>query len=144
MSDATGFGDRLLAHAVRWASESNGSVRPIDDPATRERLASIAIDNAITRLLRLRATWMAAQGELPSVEGSMAKLWGSERFVHATSEVLDLLGTDGLLVRGDQSAPAGGWLELAYREAVVMTIYGGTSEMQRRGIARERLGLRTA
>lgn len=134
---------RLLDHAVRWAAQQTGTDgrRLIDDPFVRERLAKAAIGNEVAGLLGWRTAWLQSQGELPAVEGSMVKLSVSEHFQRSAGELLDVLGPGGLVRHEDPSAPAGGWIEHAYRHSQVTTIYGGTSEIQRSIIAERGLGL---
>ena len=71
----------------------------------------------------------------------MAKLFTSEAFQRAATDLLDLLGAEGVLQHGSPGAPAEGWVEHAYRHAAVMTIYAGSSEVQRSIIAERGLGL---
>jgi alkylation response protein AidB-like acyl-CoA dehydrogenase len=78
---------------------------------------------------------------MPQVEGSMAKLHITEAFVGASSELVDLLGGAGLVALGEQGAVLDGLVEHAFRHAVVTTIYGGSSEVQREIIAGRGLGL---
>jgi alkylation response protein AidB-like acyl-CoA dehydrogenase len=85
--------------------------------------------------------WVTASGELPIVEGSMAKLFATEAFQRASGELLDLLGPEGLLQHGEPDTAAEGWVEHAFRHAVVTTIYAGSSEIQRSIIAERGLGL---
>jgi hypothetical protein len=84
---------------------------------------------------------LTADGELPIVEGSMAKLWSSEALVRAAASLLDTLGVDGVLSAGAPDAPAGGAVELMHRHSQVTTIRAGTSEIQRTIIAERGLGL---
>jgi alkylation response protein AidB-like acyl-CoA dehydrogenase len=134
---------RLLDHAAHWAASATGDDgRPrIADPLVRERLARAAIGNEVANLLGWRAAWLQSIGRLPSVEGSMAKLWVTEHYQRAASDLLDLLGAEGLRQHGESGAPAGGWIEQVYRHCQVTTIYGGTSEIQRNIIAQRGLGL---
>ncbi len=129
---------RLLDRAVAWAAEARtpDGRRVIDDPINRERLARHAIGNEVARLHGYRAAWLAARGEMPAVEGSMAKLWTSEVFQAAAAELVDMLGVAGQLGHVE-GAPADGWIEHAFRHSQVTTIYGGSSEIQR-GIIAER------
>jgi alkylation response protein AidB-like acyl-CoA dehydrogenase len=78
---------------------------------------------------------------MPHVEGSMAKLLITEAFVRASSELLQLLGSTGLRSGSGPGVPLGGLVEHAFRHAVVTTIYGGSSEVQREIIAGGGLGL---
>jgi alkylation response protein AidB-like acyl-CoA dehydrogenase len=132
----------LLEETARWAATAldDEGRRVIDDPINRERLARVAIGNEVARLLGHRAAWLAARGEMPAVEGSMAKLWTSETFQAAAAELLDMLGAAGQLGHVD-GAPVGGLVEHFFRHSQVTTIYGGSSEVQRGIIAERGLGL---
>jgi alkylation response protein AidB-like acyl-CoA dehydrogenase len=132
----------LVDAVAGWACTPGGDgSRPIDDPLVGARLARHATDLEVGRLLLYRAAERAATGALTHVEGSMAKLWISEAFVHAAAEMSDLLGPAGLLRPGEPDAPLAGRVEHAYRHAQVTTIYGGSSEVQRGIIAERGLGL---
>ncbi|MCU1351917.1 MAG: uncharacterized protein JWM05_1126 [Acidimicrobiales bacterium] len=134
---------RLLDHAVGWARDTtDAGGRPlIDDPLVRERLATTAIGNEVANLLGWRAAWMASRGELPGVEGTMAKLFTTEHYQRSADDLIDLLGAEGLRRHGEPGAPAAGWIEATYRHCQVTTIYGGTSEICRGVIAERGLGL---
>ncbi len=134
---------RALDATVSWASRLRDAQTraPIEDPDVRRRLARVAIDNELARLLSLRTTWVAAKGGLPGVEGSMAKLAASESVQRSTADLMDLLGADGVLDESEADAPAGGAVEYAWRKAAVATLYGGSSEIMRGIIAERHLGL---
>lgn len=125
---ANGEAIRLFDRVTEWARSTGAA----GDRSVRERLARVAVDNEVGRLLAYRMAWVAASGELPIVEGSMAKLFASEGFQRASAELLDLLGPHGAL---------SGWAEHAFRHAMVTTIYAGSSEIQRSIIAERGLGL---
>jgi alkylation response protein AidB-like acyl-CoA dehydrogenase len=135
---------RLLDHGLGWArlTESPDGGRMIDDPLVRERLARMAVGNEISNLLGWRAAWMASEGTLPGVEGTMAKLFTTEHYQWAGNELIDVLGAEGLRRHGDPTTgPDDGWIEAIYRHCQVTTIYGGTSEVCRGIIAERGLGL---
>jgi alkylation response protein AidB-like acyl-CoA dehydrogenase len=132
----------LVASVAEWAATpSPDGVRPMDDPGTQERLARWDTMIEVGRLLLYRSAWMAATGALPQVEGSMAKLWLTEVFVGASSDLLDLFGPEALIRSSPGSRVLGGVVEHAFRHAMVTTIYGGSSEVQREIIAQRGLGL---
>ena len=125
--------DHLVEAMAAWAqAPAADATRPFDDAIVRAALARWSTELEVGRLLLFRAAWCSAQGEMPQVEGSMAKLHITEAFVRAASELIDLLGVAGL---------ANGLVEHAFRHAVVTTIYGGSSEIQREIIAGRGLGL---
>ena len=142
-----GFGlsdsDRVWEQAVDWAKATrrDDGTRVIDDPLVRQRLAAMRMNNEVAKLLAYRTSFVAASGRLPGVEGSMHKLFYAESMTADSAELVDMLGAEGVLKRGDDDAPADGWIEHLFRHAAVTTIYGGTSEMQRSIIAERGLGL---
>ena len=90
------------------------------------------IDSA--RLLAYRAAWLLAQGRPCTREGSMAKLKGSETYVAAARLGMQVCAGHGFSTESVMS--------FRYRESIVATISGGTSQIQRNAIARS-MGLRT-
>ncbi len=135
--------DHLVEAVARWAraADAGGAPRPFDDVRVRETLARWSTELEVGRLLLFRSAWLSARGEMPQVEGSMAKLHITEAFAAASSELIDLLGSAGLAAADDEAAVLGGLVEHAFRHAVVTTIYGGSSEVQREIIAGRGLGL---
>jgi hypothetical protein len=136
-------GPTLAEKAAAWAmsTERADGTTFYDDPVNRERLAKMAVEQEVGRLLELRVRWMNSVGDLPGVEGSMAKLFNSEAAQRHYSELVDMLGSAGVLQPGAAGAPLQGDLEAHFRSTVVSTIYGGASEIQRDIIAQGRLGL---
>jgi len=128
---------RALDHAVEWARAHDR----LDDADVRARLARVHAANEVSALLGLRSTWLHATGALPGVEGSMAKLYSASAFQTSTADLLDLVGTEGLLHESESDAPVGGVLEYQWRKSPVVTIYGGTNEILRTIIAERHLGL---
>ncbi|HET7718760.1 MAG TPA: acyl-CoA dehydrogenase family protein, partial [Acidimicrobiales bacterium] len=134
--------DRLVEAVAAWAKEPgpDGAAR-LDDATLRAALARWSTELEVGRLLLFRSAWLSARGEMPQVEGSMAKLHITEAFVRASSELIDLLGSAGLVSAHEPGAALQGMVEHAFRHAVVTTIYGGSSEVQREIIAGRGLGL---
>jgi alkylation response protein AidB-like acyl-CoA dehydrogenase len=132
----------LVESVARWALATGpDGGRPIDDPALRATLARATTELEVGRLLLFRAAWLSSQGQVPQVEGSMAKLHITETFVRTSSALLDALGTAGLLPGGEPGTVLAGLVEHAFRHSVVTTIYGGSSEVQREIIAGAGLAL---
>ena len=134
--------DRLVEAVAAWAKEPgpDGAAR-LDDATLRAALARWSTELEVGRLLLFRSAWLSARGEMPQVEGSMAKLHITEAFVRASSELIDLLGSAGLVSAHEPGAALQGMVEHAFRHAVVTTLYGGSSEVQREIIAGRGLGL---
>ena len=87
---------------------------------------AVAIENA--RNLVWKAAWMHERGESIRRIGAMAKLYASEIAVTATREALQILGGYGYM---DESP-----VSRYYRDAKILEIGEGTSEIQRLVIAR--------
>jgi len=136
-------GPTLAEKAAAWAmsTERVDGATYYDDPVNRERLAKMAVEQEVGRLLELRVRWMNSRGDLPGIEGSMAKLFNSEAAQRHYGALVDMLGSAGVLQPGAAGAPLDGDLEAHFRSTVVATIYGGASEIQRDIIAQGRLGL---
>lgn len=132
----------LHEHALRWARTrpDAGGPAPIDSRSLRRRLARVAIDREVADLLGTRAAWAATAG-VPGQEGAEAKLFGSEAYGRAATDLLDALGPLGLLSGASTDAPVEGLLERAFRTAPILTTAGGTSEIQKNLIAERTLGL---
>ncbi len=133
----TSFGTPLLRRFAAWAA---GSGR-IDDVLVRERMAQIAIDNEVSRLLTQRTVWLAASGALPGTEGSIAKVHATEAYQRASRWLQAAAGPAGLLGLGEPGAAAEGWIDHDVRHSVPQTLQGGTSEINRNNIAERHLGL---
>jgi len=99
------------------------------------KLADMAMEIDAARLLVWRAAWMGRNGvPFKQGEGSMSKLKASEVAVKATEEAIQILGGYGYT----REYPVERW----HRDSKIMTIFEGTSEIQRLVIARAASGLR--
>jgi alkylation response protein AidB-like acyl-CoA dehydrogenase len=94
-------------------------------------LADMATDIAAARGLCLEAIRKRVKGERYSIEASMAKLFASEMAGRVTDKALQIHGGYGFT----QALP----LERYVRDARIMRIYEGTSEIQRNIISRSLL-----
>jgi len=133
---------RLVEETEAWARQpTDEGSRPIDDVDVQERLCRAATDLEVAQLLEQRVTWMEANGQVPVAEGPMAKLYSTEAMVRQAEQLTELVGPDGLRSRLDPTALRGGRIEHALRFSLGMTIYAGTSEIQRNIIAQRACGL---
>lgn len=127
----------VLEQSANWARACGKDT----DPHVRRRMARAFVDYEVSRLLNHRSIWLAGQGNVPDVQAAIAKIYATERLQKMCSDLLDLLGADGLLDHQCPDAPGGGEMEHAYRHGAVTTIYGGSSEVLRGIVAARGLGL---
>jgi alkylation response protein AidB-like acyl-CoA dehydrogenase len=133
---------RLLERTERWATTpGRDGTAPLARDEVRRRLIKAATDLEVAQLLEVRSTWMESIGEVPVAEGPMAKLSSTEAMVRHAEELTSMVGPDALRSRLDPTALEDGLIEHALRHSLGMTIYGGTSEIQRNIIAQRRCGL---
>ena len=72
----------------------------------------------------------------------MTKVFATEAYQTASrTRFSQLAGPAGLLQFHEPGAAADGWIEYDARHTPVITIYGGTSEINRNNIAERHLGL---
>ena len=101
-----------------------------DFQATQFKLADMAVSLDAARLLAQRSAWLKDSGEGSVIkEASFAKLFGTEAATRIIHEAVQIHGGAGL-ERGNR-------VERLYREVRALTIYEGTSEIQRQTIARQ-------
>jgi alkylation response protein AidB-like acyl-CoA dehydrogenase len=136
-------GPSLAERVASWAQETrrDDGTLVYDDATVKERLARIAIDAEVSRLLGLRTAWVAATGGLPGTEGSAHKLFSAESAQRQHWDLLDILGAEAVLQREAGDAPLTAAVEEAWRRGVVGTIYGGSTEIMREIVAERVLGL---
>jgi alkylation response protein AidB-like acyl-CoA dehydrogenase len=127
----------LLRHFYDWA-RPNGV---LDEPIARERMARAVLEQQVAALLTMRSAWIAAAGGLPGLEGSMTKLFATDAYQRCSDWFSRLAGPEGLLQFDEPRAAGAGFVEYDARHTPVVTIYGGTSEINRNNIAERHLRL---
>ena len=131
----------LYEEVVRYACETPHNGRPIyDDPIIRHRLAEVAGEYSVGRLLSFRVAHMQSKGAVPNYESSMAKTLGTELTQRASRVAMRVLGLYGP-VRAPRWARLRGAAANSYLLVVADTNRGGTSEIQRNIMATRGLGL---
>jgi alkylation response protein AidB-like acyl-CoA dehydrogenase len=125
-AQALGMAQRAFDDALAYVKERKQFGRPIGSfQALKHRIADLATDLEATRLLvyDTAARVDGNPGALFPREASMAKLKATEMAKRAALEGLQMMGGYGYAVEYD--------MERHVRTALVTTIYGGTSEIQR-------------
>ena len=130
-----GAAQATLDEMLAFAKTRHAFGRPVGTfQALAHAMADLQVEIDSARLLAYRAAWLLAQGQPCGREGSMAKLKGSETYVAAARLGMQVCAGHGFSTESVMS--------FRYRESIVATISGGTSQIQRNGIARS-MGLRT-
>jgi alkylation response protein AidB-like acyl-CoA dehydrogenase len=130
-AQALGMAQRAFDDVLAYVKERKQFGRPIGSfQALKHRLADLAAEIEATRLLvyGVAAKVDANPGALFPREASMAKLKATEAAKLAALEGMQMMGGYGYAVEYD--------MERQLRTAVVTTVYGGTSEIQREIIAK--------
>ena len=133
---------RLVERTEAWARDPGvDGTAPLERDDVRLRLVQAATDDEVAQLLEVRTSWMESVGEVPVAEGPMSKLFSTEAMVRRAEDLTALVGPDALRSRADPTALQDGLIEHGLRYSLGMTIYAGTSEVQRNIIAQRRCGL---
>jgi hypothetical protein len=135
----------LLCDYVKTARRDGEALK--DDPVVRKRIARLATDAAVARVLGLRVVAESMKSEKdrsvppPTVESSQYKLFATEFSRRLADASMDIGGPGTQLRVRTETAPMKGRAESTYRYTVIDTIGGGASEIQKNIIARRGLGL---
>jgi alkylation response protein AidB-like acyl-CoA dehydrogenase len=104
-----------------------------------EMLGHFILELEADRLLYLRVGLQAARGEDTSGTGPMSKVYGSELAQQFVEWAAELLGHETLFAESADILAQD--LEEQLRTATVLTVIGGTSEVQRNIVSHRHLGL---
>ncbi len=130
---ASGVIRRALDESKAYALERKTFGVPIaQHQAVQFMLAEMAIKYEATRLLTHKAAWAIDKGELDSVVSSYAKAFGADAAMAVTTDAVQIFGGYGYT----REYP----VEKLMRDAKLLQIYEGTSQIQRMVIARNILG----
>ncbi len=134
-ASAAGLAQGAMDVSLRYARERRQFGRPIIHfQLIQEKLANMAIEIEAARLLVYKAASLCDNG-LPadaSMVSAACKVYSSEVAMRVTTQAVQILGGYGYI----KDFP----VERFMRDAKLFEIGGGTSEIQRRIIARELLG----
>jgi len=127
-----GIAQRALELALRYAQERRAFGRPIaQHQAIQFKLADMATKVEAARLLTLKAARLKDAGARSDLEAGMAKLFASE----SGKEVVE----DSFRIHGGYGYSKEYEIERLYRDAPLLLIGEGTSEIQRMVIGRKLL-----
>lgn len=129
---AVGVAQAAFNDAIRYAQQRSSFGKPIaQHQAIQMKLADMATSIEAARLLVQKAAQQKDRGERSDLETSMAKLFASEMCQQVTLEAMRIHGGFGYTRDFN--------IERYYRDAPLMLVGEGTSEVQRLVIARQLL-----
>ncbi|ALJ90817.1 acyl-CoA dehydrogenase family protein [Thermus aquaticus] len=132
---AVGLMQRALDLSLAYVKERRQFGRPIASfQLIQEKLAEMKLDLEASRLLTYQAVWKKLSGERYTLEASMAKLFASEAANRVAYRAIQVHGGYGFFEEYEVAR--------LYRDARILTLYEGTSEIQKLVIGAHLTGLR--
>jgi acyl-CoA dehydrogenase len=129
---AIGISQRALDECTRYAKERQQFGQAIAQfQAIQFMLADMAIDVEAMRLLTYKAAWMIDSGAPASIVSSYSKAFSADHCMRITTDAVQIFGGYGYM----KDYP----VEKLMRDAKLLQIYEGTSQVQRVVIARNLL-----
>ena len=129
---AVGVARAAYEHAAEYGRQRVQFGQPIAmNQAIYFLLADMATDIEAARLLTWKAAWLADQGKRNTKESSFAKAFAADLAMRAATDAVQIFGGYGYM----KDYP----VEKLMRDAKLLQIYEGTSQIQRMVIAKETL-----
>jgi alkylation response protein AidB-like acyl-CoA dehydrogenase len=133
---------RVIEMLVEYARNTVVNGRPLAErPEVRAKIADLYCRYQAARLLNYRAISMQAKGQVPSIEGSIARVHNTTLEQLAGQVGLEIIGPSGQIMQGDPLAPVDGRIERQWIHEIAATIAAGTIEVQKNIIAQRGLSL---
>ncbi len=127
---ATGLMQRCLDESVAYAKQRQAfGVAISEHQLVQAMLAEMAIGAEATRLLYQKAAWNLDNNVRDPIVSSYAKAFGADRAMQTSIDAVQVFGGNGYV----RDYP----VEKLMRDAKVLQIYEGTSQIQRLVIARQ-------
>jgi len=133
---------RVIEILIDYARNTVVDGRPLAErPEVRAKIADLYCRYQAARLLNYRAISMQAKGQVPSIEGSIARVHNTLLEQLAGQVGLEILGPSGQIMQGDPQAPVDGRIERQWIHEIAATIAAGAIEVQKNIIAQRGLSL---
>ena len=127
---AIGVARAAMEHAIDYSSQRKQFDRPIGEfQAVQFMIADMAMNIHAARLLAYQSAWMLDVGERNTLVSSYAKSFAADMAMKVTTDAVQVFGGYGYI----KEFP----VEKLMRDAKLIQIYEGTSQIQRLVIARE-------
>jgi len=132
---ATGVSQAAVDASIQYARERNQFGKPIGSfQMIQGMIADMIADTEATRLLAYRALYRIDKGLRARLESSLAKAFGCEAAVRVTSMAVQIHGAMGYSEEYR--------VERYFRDARMLTIPDGTTQIQKLIVGREAIGIR--
>jgi hypothetical protein len=129
MASQVGLMRRTMERCIEYARARKQFGQPIGKfESVADKIANMKIAVDASRALVLRVGWLMDNGHDVTVEAAVAKVFVGEANVRTHLDAVQIHGGYGYMTELE--------IERSLRDAVGSTIYSGTSEIQRRIIAR--------
>jgi acyl-CoA dehydrogenase len=126
---ACGLMRRALEESVAYALERKTFGVPIaQHQMVQAMIAEMGIAYEATHLLMLKAAWMIDHGSRNSLVASYAKAFGADQAMRVATDAVQVFGGNGYITEYP--------VEKLMRDAKILQIYEGTSQIQRMVIAK--------
>jgi len=127
---AVGVAQAAFDKALRYSKERKQFGKPLSDfQITQFKLADMAMKIELARTMVHKAAWLKDQGRAFTKEASMCKLYASEIAMQVADQAVQIHGGYGYMKEYE--------VERYMRDAKLLEIGEGTSEIQRMVIARQ-------
>src|ERR1700691_5858202 len=129
---ATGVAQRALDECLKYSKQRRAFGQPIANfQAIQFMMADMAIEIEAMRLLTYKAAWLVDRGEGANTISAYAKAFSADATMRITTDAVQICGVYGYM----KEYP----VEKLMRDAKLLQIYEGTSQIQRVVIARNLL-----
>lgn len=129
---AIGIAQRALDECLKYSRQRTAFGQPIASfQAIQFMMADMAIEIEASRLLTYKAAWLVDGGHFPNAISSYAKAFSADACMRITTNAVQIFGGYGYM----NEYP----VEKLMRDAKLLQIYEGTSQIQRVVIARDLL-----
>jgi acyl-CoA dehydrogenase len=129
---AIGIAQRALDECLKYSRQRTAFGQPIASfQALQFMMADMAIEIEAMRLLTYKAAWLVDRGEMPNAISSYAKAFAADACMRITTDAVQIFGGYGYM----DEYP----VQKLMRDAKLLQIYEGTSQIQRVVIARNLL-----
>ena len=132
---SVGIAQAAVDASIKYAKERIQFGKPLGaHQMIQEMIADMLTDTWSARLLSYRAIWLGGQGVKNRMETSLAKGFATEAALRVTSKAIQIHGAMGL----SEEYP----IERYFRDARMLTMPDGTTQIMKLIVGREVLGIR--